>query len=90
LQVVSIINITRFLIKKLISNVTMSTKMQEQKTESEKKLEGAKERLRNALTNLDLLIKKQNENLNEERKIRTEVIKDLDGHIENLETILKK
>jgi hypothetical protein len=68
----------------------MSTKMQEQKTESEKKLEGAKERLRNALTNLDLLIKKQNENLNEERKIRTEVIKDLDGHIENLETILKK
>lgn len=64
--------------------------MQEQKTESEKKLEGAKERLRNALTNLDLLIKKQNENLNEERKIRTEVIKDLDGHIENLETILKK
>ena len=63
--------------------------MQEQKTESEKKLECAKERLKNALTNLDLLIKKQNESLNEEKKIRTEVIQDLDKHIDNLETILK-
>lgn len=64
--------------------------MQEQRTESEKRLEGAKERLKNALTNLDSLIKKQNENLKEERKIRTEVIKDLDEHIGNLETILKR
>ncbi|PIR39188.1 MAG: hypothetical protein COV35_01340 [Alphaproteobacteria bacterium CG11_big_fil_rev_8_21_14_0_20_39_49] len=68
----------------------MSNAMQEQKTESEKRLDGAKERLKNALTGLDLLIKKQNRNLKEERKIRTEVIKDLDEHIGNLETILKK
>lgn len=63
--------------------------MQDQKSSSEKRLANAKERLKNSLTNLDSLIKKQNSRLKDEKKIRTEVIQDLDEHIENLETILK-
>lgn len=64
--------------------------MQEQQATSEERLENAKERLKDALTNLDSLIKKQNERLKEEKAIRTEVIRDLDKYIDNLETILQK
>lgn len=63
--------------------------MQEQKATSEQRLENAKERLKDALTNLDSLIRKQNERLKEEKAIRTEVIRDLDKYIDNLETILQ-
>jgi oligopeptidase A len=40
--------------------------MQEQKATSEQRLENAKERLKDALTNLDSLIRKQNERLKDE------------------------
>jgi flagellar biosynthesis chaperone FliJ len=63
--------------------------MQEQKATSEQRLENAKERLKDALTNLDSLIRKQNERLKDEKAIRTEVIRDLDKYIDNLETILQ-
>ena len=63
--------------------------MQEQKATSEQRLENAKERLKDALTNLDSLIRKQNERLKDEEAIRTEVIRDLDKYIDNLETILQ-
>ncbi|MCE3232887.1 MAG: hypothetical protein K0R98_1144 [Rickettsiaceae bacterium] len=56
---------------------------------SSQKLERAKEHLRESLLRLERLIQKQNEALSTSKKIRTQIISDLDSHIENLERILK-
>jgi len=63
--------------------------MQDQTITSEQRLAAAKERLKKSLTRLDGLIEEQNSKINNERNLRTQVIKDLDAHIENLEAILQ-
>lgn len=57
--------------------------------DSSQRLEISKKRLGDALIRLDNLIQKQRGRLENERTVRTQVIKDIDSHIQNLETILE-
>jgi hypothetical protein len=63
--------------------------MQDQDITSEQRLEKAKERLKDSLLRLDELIQKQNKAVKSGQKLQTEVIKDLDKHIETLGKILE-
>jgi hypothetical protein len=63
--------------------------MQNHTVTSSQRLNRAKEHLKESLIKLERLIQKQNNSLQNGNKIRTQVINDLDTHIENLGTILK-
>lgn len=62
--------------------------MQEQKTPSEIRLDNAKERLRESISELGTLINRQNNCIEEEQSTRKELMKDLDFYIEKIESIL--
>lgn len=62
--------------------------MNEQHFNSTKKLDLAKDRLRDAITRLESAIESQNNKLSGEKNLRVMVIEDLNAHIANIETIL--
>lgn len=64
--------------------------MHEQKTHSETRLENAKERLRDSISELGSLINSQNKSLQEEQNTRKKLMKDLDFYIEKIELILSE
>jgi hypothetical protein len=63
--------------------------MQNHTVNSSERLESAKERLKESLVRLERLIQKQNEKLSNGKKIRGEVMKDLDSYIQDIELLLK-
>jgi hypothetical protein len=63
--------------------------MQNHTVTSSQRLERAKERLKDSLLRLENLIQKQNNSIHKGHEIRTQVIRNLDLHIENLGTILQ-
>lgn len=64
--------------------------MQDQSVSSAEKLQEAQERLSKSLARLESLIQGQEKTIETERTVRSQVIKDLDSHIENLENILSE
>ncbi len=64
--------------------------MQNHTVNTSQRLESAKERLKESLIRLERLIQKQNEKLSNGKKIRGEVMKDLDGYISEMEKLIIK
>lgn len=63
--------------------------MQNHTVNSSQRLESAKERLKESLVRLERLIQKQNEKLSNGKKIRGEVMKDLDTYIQDIQLLLQ-
>jgi len=63
--------------------------MEDTTIDSSKQLQKVKQRLSDALIRLERVIDQQNNRSDNHRKIRAQVIKDLDLHIANLEKVIQ-